>query len=137
MNSFFLGVFITMKKLSLALLVASFGMTAYLSPASAENQTPPPAPSAQQSQPSVNVTDSELRNFVTASQAIDSIRQKAVEKINGDVDEETARIIQQQASEDMVKAVEKTGLSADSYNQIASAIQSDENLRQRVNKLIK
>lgn len=124
-----------MQKLSLALLVASFGMTTYLSPALAENQTPPPPTSEQQSQPSFSVTDTELRNFVTASQIVDAIRKEALERLNGDMDEEVVRIIQQQTNEDMIKAVEKTGLSVDSYNRIARAIQSDENLRQRVNGL--
>ncbi|NAW67828.1 DUF4168 domain-containing protein [Vibrio sp. V27_P1S3P104] len=123
-----------MKKLSLALLMASFGMTSFLSPALAENQTPPNE-SAQQSQSSFKVTDNELRDFVVASKVVDSIRKEAVERLNGDVDEETARIIQQQATENMIKAVEKTGLSVDMYNRIAQAIHSDENLRQRANGL--
>ncbi|NAX64465.1 DUF4168 domain-containing protein [Vibrio sp. V32_P6A28T40] len=121
-----------MQKLSLALLVASFGMTSFLSPALAENQTTQNAP-AQQSQPTI--TDSELRDFMTASKVIDRIRTEAIERLNGDVDEETARIIQQQATENMIKAVEKTGLSVDSYNQIAQAMHNDENLRQRANEL--
>ncbi|NAX03923.1 DUF4168 domain-containing protein [Vibrio sp. V30_P3S12P165] len=109
-------------------------MTSFLSPALAENQTPPNE-SAQQSQSSFKVTDNELRDFVVASKVVDSIRKEAVERLNGDVDEETARIIQQQATENMIKAVEKTGLSVDMYNRIAQAIHSDENLRQRANGL--
>ncbi|NAW83165.1 DUF4168 domain-containing protein [Vibrio sp. V43_P6S15P86] len=124
-----------MRKLSLALLVASFGMTTFLSPALAENQTPPTATSAQKAQPSFNVTDTELRNFVTASKTVDAIRTEAIERLNGDVDEETALIIQQQASEEMIKVVEKTELSVERYNQIANAIHNDERLRKRVNEL--
>lgn len=123
-----------MQKLSLALLVASFGITSFLSPALAENQTTQNTP-AQQSQPSITITDSELRDFITASKVIDRIRTEAIERLNGDVDEETALIIQQQATENMIKAVEKAGLSVDSYNQIAQAMHNDEDLRQRANEI--
>ncbi len=123
-----------MKKLSLALLMTSFTMTSFLSPALAESQ-PSQNASAQQSQHSITITDSELRDFITSSKVIDRIRKEAIEKLNNGVDEETARIIQQQATENMIKAVEKTGLSVDSYNQIAQAMHSDEKLRQRANEL--
>ncbi|WP_051287796.1 DUF4168 domain-containing protein [Photobacterium halotolerans] len=126
-----------MRKITLVALFTAIGLTVSATPAiAAEGQTQAQAQtSAQKTQPNLNVTDKELVDFANAYESVNAIRQEAITRLNGDINQETAQMIQQQASEQMVKAVEDAGLSVENYNQIANALQNDVKLRERMAKL--
>jgi len=90
----------------------------------------------QQAAPTdVDVSNSELQSFAEARTAISEIQQDYSQRLQNVKDPETANSLQQQANEEMIGAVEETGLDVESFNTIAMAIQNDPELQQKLQQV--
>lgn len=83
----------------------------------------------------MDISSDQLEKFVTAEKEVQSIRQDYAEQLNDTQELEEAQTLQQQAQEEMVQAVQAEGLDVNTFNRIASAIQTDEALRARAQEL--
>lgn len=91
-------------------------------------------PAAQQQQ-GAEVSDADLEKYAKAETKVDSIREDFSEQLQGADDQEQAQQLQQQAQEEMISAVEDAGLDVTTYNQIASQVQMDDSLRERLQQV--
>lgn len=98
-------------------------------PAVLAQDTPPP----QTEQ--IEVTDSKLALYVQAATKITEIRDQFQQKMAAAESPEQAQSLQEEASTEMIGAVESFGMTVEEYNQIAYALQSDPELRERLEKL--
>lgn len=91
---------------------------------------------AQQQPPAdVDVSDAELQSFAEARTAITEIQQDYSQRMQNADDPEKANELQQQANEEMIGAVEDTGLDVESFNTIAMAVQNDPELQQKLEQI--
>lgn len=90
---------------------------------------------AQQPPQDVDVSKSELESFSEARTAITEIQQDYSQRLQGADDPEKANSLQQEANEEMISAVEETGLDVESFNTIAMAIQNDPKLQQQLQEI--
>ena len=123
-----------MKKLT-ALFVAAFLLTGASFYATAQQQQG--AQQSQQGMPqqqqmNMDFSDNDLQKFVAVQPALEEIREDFTQRLEGAGDQEAANQLQQEAGQLMVEAVEQEGLDVDTYNNIAMALQSNEELRERV-----
>ena len=116
-----------MKKLT-ALFVAAFLLTGASFYATAQQQQGMP----QQQQMNMDFSDNDLQKFVAVQPALEEIREDFTQRLEAADDQEAANQLQQEAGQLMVEAVEQEGLDVDTYNNIAMALQSNEELRERV-----
>lgn len=119
-----------MRKTLLALTVATFGMSA---PALATPQAQAAAP--QQAAQAQVISDSMLEKFVAAMGEVREISNSYAEEFQSAEDAEQAQAIQQEAQQEMIAAVEASGLSPEEYNTIVQRVQQDEALRSRLESL--
>ena len=84
----------------------------------------------------VEITDTDLERFVEVQADIQSIVQEYSARLEGTEDSEAAAQLQQEASQMMVAAVEDIGLDVATYNNIAVALEQDEDLQQRVQQMM-
>jgi hypothetical protein len=112
-----------------------------LAPAALYAQTPPeeeagPPVSAQEpnaeAPPAATVPDAKIDQFATAYVAVQSIQQQTSQQLAATTDTKKADDLKANAESEMVKAVEKSGLQVDEFNQIASLMASDLTLRNKV-----
>lgn len=89
----------------------------------------------QQQAPEIDVSDEQLEQFVDAMTSVQEISGKYTEQFQSAETAEDAQAIQQKAQEEMIEAVNDSGLSADEYNTIVQAVQTDEELRARMQEL--
>ncbi|WP_417657444.1 DUF4168 domain-containing protein [Pseudidiomarina aestuarii] len=89
----------------------------------------------QQQAPEIDVSDKQLEQFVDAMTSVQEISGKYTEQFQSAETAEDAQAIQQKAQEEMIEAVNDSGLSADEYNTIVQAVQTDEELRARMQEL--
>ena len=82
------------------------------------------------------VTDTDLERFVEVQTDIQEITAEYSARLEGVEDPEEAAQLQQEASQMMVEAVEDTGLDVATYNNIAVALETDEELRERVQSMM-
>lgn len=91
---------------------------------------------AQQQPPQdIDVSTSELESFAEARSAITEIQQDYSQRLQNADDPEKANSLQQEANEEMIGAVEETGLDVESFNTIAMAIQNDPELQQQLQQI--
>jgi hypothetical protein len=94
------------------------------------------APAQQGSGEQVKVGDKELRAFAKAYVEFHKIRQQYERSLGDAKDPAEKERIQQEASIKVKEAVEKHGLSVESYNRIFTTVNGNEELRKRALKLI-
>ncbi len=82
----------------------------------------------------VEVDDQTLDQFVTAFLDVRDIQAEFSEELGGVEDRERAQALQAEAQDQMVEAVEEAGLSVQEYNQVATQMQNDPELRERVTR---
>ncbi len=116
---------------TLALVIAAVALSfsAAISAQSYEMQQQPPGTTTE-------VTDQELGQFVEAQGQISAIQQDFSGRLQQVEDPERAHELQVQANEKMTEAVEEVGLDVNSYNSIATAVQSDPELQKRLNAMM-
>jgi len=116
-----------------ALALVFAGATAFGQGYEEPNQPSPPEPQA----PSGGEVDEQsLQGFADAYAAVQDIRRELTQELSSAQDESQAREIQQQAQERMVRAVQDAGLTPQEYNQIAQQMNSDQELRERVQEAL-
>lgn len=128
-----------MKSTKLALTVAitaAIGMSAPAFAQYQEQQQQQQPPMQQQQAPDVDVSHAQLEQFVDAQHAITEIRDEYTQKLQAAEDQEAQQQLQMEANEAMTDAVESSGLEVDDFNEIAMALQADEELRDRYMELI-
>lgn len=119
----------TMTALAIAALFSGSAAMAAPQQAQAEQQQ-----MAQQQQ-AIEVTDGMLEKFVTAMGNVQEISAKYSEQFQNAEDAEQAQEIQRKAQEEMVTAVNDSGLSPQEYNAIVQRVQQDEELRSRLQEM--
>ncbi len=123
-----------LKKLVAAVSFVTLGLGA--SVAMAQNTAPAqPTAAPVQQQDQAPVSDTELRQFVSASVEISKVREDYTQRLNNAKDQPIAQQLQQEAQDKMISAVETAGLDADSYNQLAERIQASPELQERLQTL--
>jgi hypothetical protein len=115
---------------------------AVLVSASALAQTPAPAedatisPPAAQAPAAAAVEDKKIDQFADAYLAVQEIQVKANEQLGATNDATKADQVKQSAEDQMIKAVQRTGLQIDEFNQIVQAMTTDQTLRDRISDRI-
>lgn len=78
-------------------------------------------------------SDAKLKSFVVAALEVNRLVDQWEPKIRSAPDQQQAAQMTEQANADLVAAVERTeGITLDEYNEIATAVQTDEALSKRV-----
>ncbi|WP_369742910.1 DUF4168 domain-containing protein [Pseudidiomarina sp. PP-1MA] len=104
----------------------------------AANATPVQAQQEQQmmqQQQNIEINDDMLNDFVDAMGSVQQISNKYAEQFQNAEDAEQAQQIQRKAQEEMVAAVEESGLTAAEYNAIVQRVQQDEELRAKLQEM--
>lgn len=113
-----------------AALAAVFGLATAM-PATAQQQM-----QQQQQQFSADdVSEQQLESYVEAALDIQTIRQQFQSQMANAGTQEEQQTVQQLASQQMIASIEDVGLSVDEYNAIATAVQSDPELGQKVQEM--
>lgn len=113
------------KKLLLTLTV--FTLSAYT--AFAQGQAPAQAQQGQAQ--AADVSDKMLDKFVSVQPKIGNIASEYEQELQGVKDTSKAQEIQTKYNKKMVKAIEKGGMSAQDYNTVSNAINSNPDIRDR------
>lgn len=90
------------------------------------------APDAAAAEAPANFSDSELEKFVSVQGDLETIRQEYSGKLESTEDADKAAELQQEASQKMVQVVQDAGMDVETYSNIALALQSDPELRDKV-----
>lgn len=88
-------------------------------------------PPQGQQQQQINVTETELQEFAKAQDAISQLQEQFQGQAANITSQAEMTALQQQVNEQMVQAIQKTDLSIDQYNLIATAVQTDPNLQKK------
>lgn len=121
---------IDMKKILIpaaCLLLMSVG-----APVMAQDGTSSEAMPETQAPAPASITDDQVKAFADAQSRVREISQKWSPKVNEAQSEEEAVQVQESARQEMIIAVQNTGLTLTQYNEIARAAQSDPKLQQRI-----
>lgn len=86
----------------------------------------------QQQAPDIDVSDEQVEAFAEAQARVAEIGEKWTPRMQEAESSEDVQKAREQAQQEMVIAVENSGLSVQEYNQIARAAQADEELRQEI-----
>lgn len=116
-----------MKKNTIALCIAALSLSATAGMVNANTGVAVP-PQQQVS----SIKDAKLLQFSIAMDSIDKISTRYESEFQSAEDTEQAQTIQQRAQAEMVKAVEKAGLTVAEYSEIAQQAQQDPQLRERI-----
>jgi len=92
-------------------------------------------PSASQ-QVSTNVSDKDLRSFAKAYVEYHKLRQSYEKQIGSVQDAKEKEKLQREGDSKVSKALEKQGLTPQSYNRLYTAVNNDEQLRKKALKMI-
>lgn len=121
----------------LASLMLAFGVS---TAAFAQSAPPPqqgaPAAQAQPAPQSSDFTDDDLEKFAEVQPTIETIRADYSQRLLDVNDPEQAASLQTEAVQQMVDKVNEVGLEVETYNGIAVALQSDTDLRTRVESMM-
>lgn len=83
-----------------------------------------------------NFNDQELKQFVSAQEGINSVRDEYMEKIEAADSQQKAQELQMEANDEMVGVIENAGIDVQTYNSIATAYNSEPSVRNRVDALM-
>ena len=86
----------------------------------------------QQQAPDIDVSDEQVESFAEAQARVAEIGEKWTPRMQEAESSEEVQKAREQAQQEMVIAVENSGLSVQEYNQIARAAQADEELRAKI-----
>ncbi|MBI4206248.1 MAG: DUF4168 domain-containing protein [Betaproteobacteria bacterium] len=93
------------------------------------------APKVQQSAPSYS--DSELKSFAVAALEVQRINDAYLPKLKSASSPEEQKQVEKTATAEMVKAVEKEGMTVDKYKEIMNHAQSNPEVAEKVMQHIK
>lgn len=87
---------------------------------------------ATASSPEVKVDDKTVGDFAEAFSSIQQINADLTSQLEAASDPAAAQTLQNEAQTEMVEAVEEAGITVNEYNEIATRLQHDQQLAQRV-----
>ncbi|QIB52763.1 MULTISPECIES: DUF4168 domain-containing protein [Pseudomonas] len=137
----------TLKTLTAAVALAALGATAPAAFAQATGGTPQGAtqgaqqgaqqgaPAGQMGGAQTEISEEDLQKFAEADSAVGEIRDDFSQRLSQAENQEEAQSLQMEAQEKMVEAVQSEGLEIPKYNEIATRMQSDPELQQRVQSM--
>ena len=129
----------TLKTLTAAVALAAIGATAPAafaqSAGGAPQSAPQGAPAGQMGGAQTEIAEEDLQKFVNADSAVGEIRDDFSQRLSKAENQEEAQSLQMEAQEKMVEAVQSEGLEIPKYNEIATRMQSDPALQQRVQSM--
>ncbi len=117
-----------------SLLLAMGVSTGALAQSAAQPQ--PAAPAAQSAQQSSDFSEDDVKKFAEVQPTIETIRKDYSQRLLDVNDPQQAAKLQTEAVQHMVDTVNKAGLEVETYNGIAIALQSDADLRMRVESMM-
>src|SRR5262245_50983689 len=100
-------------------------------PVAAQSVAPPPAATAQ------DYTDAELKSFAAALMQVHRINDAYLPKLQSAKTPEEQQQVQQTASDEMVQAVKKEGMTVDQYHQILARARTSPEMANRINEHLK
>ncbi|MFO7811843.1 MAG: DUF4168 domain-containing protein [Pelovirga sp.] len=121
--SFFISALFAL--LVLALAVPAVAQQDYDPNAAAQSQTEEP-----------KLDDETLENFVDAAKQLGEIRNEFAVQLQGVQDENKAREIQEKMNQKMLSAVDEAGIDVPTYNYIANQMNTDQQLRSKVEAML-
>lgn len=83
-----------------------------------------------------NFNDQELKQFIEAQEGINGIRDEYMEKIESADSQQNAQELQAEANDEMANVIEDVGIDVPTYNAIATAYNSEPQVRNRVDALM-
>lgn len=129
----------TLKTLTAAVALAAIGATAPAAFAQATGGAaqgaPQGAPAGQMGGAQAEISEDDLQKFAEADSAVSEIRDDFSQRLSKAENQEEAQSLQMEAQEKMVEAVQSEGLEIPKYNEIATRMQSDPELQQRVQSM--
>ncbi|APE31525.1 hypothetical protein BOX17_11555 [Halomonas aestuarii] len=115
----------------------SLGLAATQAQAQQDEAAANNAEQAQATAPAQDFSDSQLQQFADASKEIAVISQEYTKQLQAAEGEQAQEDVRKEANDEMVKAVQDSGLEVDTFNAIGQAIQQDPELMQRVQEMAK
>jgi hypothetical protein len=94
------------------------------------------SPKQQPAGKQANISDKELKAFVKAYVEYQKIRQEYEPTINNTQDLTEKQRLQDKGNAKLKKVLDKEGLTPENYNRIFSAVNADEQLRNKVLKMV-
>lgn len=129
------------KTFAVPALLASAMAFGGIMPAQAQTSNPQAQTSNPQTQervkPQGQVSDSELQSFAVAALKVQDISNQWRPKIAGAQDAQQATELRKQATDEMIDAIQKEGLTVESYNSISAAARSDPELSGKIRTMMK
>jgi len=100
--------------------------------ATMSNDPTAPAATAAPAGTSATFTDTQVDGFAEAMTDVQSLNEEYGPKVSAETDATAQATLQQEMNTKMTAAVEQSGLTAEEYNEIAAAAQTDAELRARI-----
>lgn len=117
--------------------VAALGLSLPATGLAVAQETAPAQPSVETPQPSQDYSDETLRSFAVAFLQVDEINRQYTPRLQEATTPEEQQQIQQEASQEMVNAVEGAeGITIQEYTSIMQAAQADPELAQTLTAYI-
>lgn len=82
-----------------------------------------------------SVSEEQLEKFADAKDKVLEIQRDYTQKISDAGDQTEAQQLQAEAQQEMIEAVDDAGLDVQTYNQLASRMQTDSSFRQQVDQM--
>ncbi|RZQ55752.1 hypothetical protein CWI82_00095 [Pseudidiomarina tainanensis] len=123
------------KTMTALILTALFASASVVNATAVAQQQGQAQEQMMQQQQNVEITEGMLESFVVAMSNVQKISNKYSEQFQSAEDAEQAQEIQRKAQEEMVAAVNDSGLSPQEYNAIVQRVQQDEELRARLQEM--
>lgn len=128
---------------ALLLVLAPFALAAQETPPPEGEPDAPPEEEAEtdaepleQEHEPVELEEDELEDFAQAYIAISDIREEFTERLEDVDDQDEVQEIQAEASTAMNDAIEDAGMDVETYQEIASALSADPELRDEVTEMV-
>lgn len=125
-----------MKRASIIALAAAVAVgSAWTVPAAAQGAGATGQPGAQQQ--GASFSDEQLRTYAEAVKEVKEISNEYQPKMEAAQSEQDQQAVRREATEEMVEAIEKKGLSVDQYNQISMVARTDPETAAKINEYIR
>lgn len=121
---------------AMALLMAMGLSSAAYAGDSYERAAPDKGPAPQAQDVPTDFSDNELKKFASVQEDLEGIRSEYSGKLENTEDPDQAAELQQEASHKMVQVVQDAGMDVETYSNIALALQSDAELRDKVQSMM-
>lgn len=119
------------RMLSVSLIALGMSTTMVMA-----QQTPANTAAPSAAAPAQNYTDTQLQNFISASQKVAVISQEYTPLIEATTDQNEREQMFREADDKMVAAVQEEGLSVQEFNNINQQLPQDPQLEQRISTML-